>query len=338
MVVQSSDVYSLGAMLYALLTGHPPFEAFSPVLTLQMVITQDPVAPSKIKPHIPRDLETICLKCLRKNPDGRYDSAMDVAEDLERFLDGKPIRARRVGYFQRTRLWCQRKPMAAFAVVMGVLMLLVILIAQRRMETADDLVTRFENQETANKQDLATARVESLHEAFIETAIAHYRHITPQLPEQASEDRSGPRAGLFHYGLGLLHLAAREPDLESALQQLVTADTILSDASSRDTNNAMSSALLAACLIDRSRLLQKLDRKDSATEDANVAAEILSNLEQKLANQSSTLELKVVRDCLTEVNMCLGLSHLKKAQEWNLSSQLLDPLSPGRNDSFALGR
>jgi serine/threonine protein kinase/formylglycine-generating enzyme required for sulfatase activity len=108
-----SDVYSLGATLYFLLTARPPFQTTSPAETLRQVIDNEPIALRRLDPAIPRDLETICLKCLRKEIDKRYFTAAALADDLDNWLDNKPILARRVSRSEKVWLWCKRRPAIA---------------------------------------------------------------------------------------------------------------------------------------------------------------------------------------------------------------------------------
>src|SRR6201981_2474774 len=121
-VSTATDVYGLGAVLYQLLAGQPPFTGGTPFETVRLLLETEPRQPRLLNPKVDRALSTICLKCLEKDPKRRYSSALALAEDLERWLRHEPIRARRTGILARGRKWIRRKPAAAALVVMSVLL------------------------------------------------------------------------------------------------------------------------------------------------------------------------------------------------------------------------
>src|SRR5436309_13187537 len=120
----ATDIYGLGAVLYQLLTGHPPFAGGTTYETVRLVLDTEPRQPRLLNPKVDRDLATICLKCLEKDPQRRYSSALALAEDLERWLKHEPIRARRTGLVTRGRKWVRRNP--SIAVMAAMLLILAV--------------------------------------------------------------------------------------------------------------------------------------------------------------------------------------------------------------------
>jgi mono/diheme cytochrome c family protein len=139
----ATDVYALGAILYELLARKPPFQGATPLASLRLVIAHEPIAPSKLAPSVPRDLEAICLKCLEKAPARRYRSALALAEDLEHYLAGEPVTARHAGWVRRVWKWARRHPQrAAGCVAVGVLALVgaFVLLGEYRARRAARLL------------------------------------------------------------------------------------------------------------------------------------------------------------------------------------------------------
>ena len=142
----AADIYALGAVLYEMLTGRPPFRGETAAETERQVIHDEPVSPSRLNTKVPRDLETICLKCLSKEPQRRYASAAALADDLRRFGEGRPIQARPVGWGERSWRWCRRNPTAAALLVTALALVGLasgggVWLVQQRAELRNEVVT-----------------------------------------------------------------------------------------------------------------------------------------------------------------------------------------------------
>lgn len=163
----ATDIYSLGAILYFLLTGRPPFQAASTLETLDQVVRQQPVSPRDLNPSVPRDIETVCLKCLAKEPRQRYFSAQAFADDLQRFIEGRPVVARPTGRLTAMWRWCLRNRTiavlaAAFvgSLIAGtVISTRLALLAERRAVESEGNLRESERQKQAAIRNYAMARL-----------------------------------------------------------------------------------------------------------------------------------------------------------------------------------
>jgi WD40 repeat protein len=235
----AADIYALGATLYEMLTGRPPFKGATGMDTLLMVVAEEPVPPVRLNARVPRDLETICLKCLRKEPDQRYDTAAELADDLRRFLNGEPVRARAVGMLERGWRWCRRKPSMAVALAAtsaAVLTLLALIVGwtfMQKLQTERDHAAQARDN-AAQERDIAAQERQRADAAAQEAkqlhAVAdqerrraeHYLGQITVVRAEAFHHDNNPATGLLWLARGLEHAErSQQPALAKNVLALV---------------------------------------------------------------------------------------------------------------------
>jgi tetratricopeptide (TPR) repeat protein len=248
LVGPSVDVYALGAILYEMLTGRPPFKAETTFETVRQVATEEPVRPTRLQRKVPRDLETICLRCLQKDPARRYPTALALADDLQRFVSGEPIRARPTPAWEAALKWAKRRPALAGLVTVSILAVVSLAVgglwynahlqsalqdaqvqrdkAREHFAMARDAVDQFHTK-VSESAELKAKGTERLRTQLLETALAFYQRFVQEeggVEVQAERGRAYQRLGLLYRETGHNNEAeAAYEQAASIFQSLVAA-------------------------------------------------------------------------------------------------------------------
>ena len=296
----STDIYSLGATLYCLLSGRPPFQASSAMLTMKQVVSTEAVPLQQINPAVDRDLETICMKCLDKSPSRRYASAGALADELKRYLEGRPILARPVGLPERVVRWCRRNPLVASligatfaAVLFGIVALGVSNVRteaarkrseesfQEAMSAVNDLFTRVSEERLLNEPGLQEVRRDLLDRArsYYERFLKRREH-DPALQAELAETK---------FRMGLIEEALGDPD--AALGWFAKARDTQKARVATNVDSLADLRALSNTLTAMGRVAAQRDKLDEATEFFTDAQTLRERLLEKTGKPADKFDL-----------------------------------------------
>jgi len=318
-VTAQSDVYSLGAALYHILTSRPPFQAANVAETIRQVFDEEPMPLRRLNPAIDRDLETICLKCLQKEPARRYESALALADDLRRYLNNEPILARPAGYVERTWRWCRRNPRLAAAISTAVALALITVTAivvsnirisaalaqadrnlQNALQVVDELLTRVSEDELFKKSGF-----DPLRRDLLTRAQSHYESF---LKENADNPRIRRELASAHYRVAIIERELDHP--QEAAQSLQIAEQLQRLMDKEQPGNQAVRRSLSDTLTVRG----EWSKRDRNWDEAIAAFTEAAGIRDALANESPD-DKELIR-LQANVHMNRGIA-LQAKEEWN---------------------
>ncbi|HEY7327387.1 MAG TPA: serine/threonine-protein kinase [Gemmataceae bacterium] len=326
-VTTATDVYGLGAVLYALLTGRPPFQGETVMDTLEQVREREPEKPSRLDSRVDRNLDTVCLKCLSKDPDRRYASAADLGEDLERWLAGKPVKARRAGRGERAWKWVRRNPalasllavvaLSAATGVAGLVWHNERLRAeaektaqqrdaardeqQRAAQVVDDMYTRVAEEWLGPRP-----RLQPLQREFLEKALEYYEHAAEVWSDDPGLRRKIPglyrRVGTIQTALG------RHDRAEESLRRAVVG---FENFAAENPNDSIVRNGLLGSLTDLGHALLATRRLPEAMQVYRRTIELAMKLVADFPDQPELTD----RPFLARSNLALALTRAGRSEE-----------------------
>ena len=333
-VTALADVYSVGATLYHLLTSRPPFQASNVAETIRQVLDEEPMSPRKLNPAIDRDLETICLKCLRKEPARRYESALALADDLQRFLNHETILARPAGLPERVWRWCRRNPRLAGAFGTASLLLVfwlttwisayfsAVAAVHRAHFLIDDMTTVISEDELLNEPGM-----QELRQKLLDKALVHYQELLNESGGNQSLQDDVARA---HFRVGAIRVELEEYDEANA--NLEAARSQQEKLLRAQPTNVKRLEALSDTLSSLGKLLTNTEKLKEAGEVYAMVDELRLQLTQqapddqkwqrKLASARANLGLVELNRAAAERNPELeqaGRNHIREAQEKRLA-------------------
>lgn len=352
-----SDVYSIGAVLYTITTGRPPFQSATILETLRQLKESEPAEPRRLNATIPRDLETIILKCLNKNPESRYASANDLALDLQRFIEGKPILARPVSPIEHLWRWTKRKPLvaaltsvlfASLATGLAISLWFYSVASQNEKLASNNFDVSLETvkqylTDVAANPELKEQGLETLRRKLLETAQDFYLQLQKQSNTSATQQSlvTRQRVADSYYQLALIEKELGDfEDSKSQFDQMLTAYRGISTSNPADQDCRR---WIATALKGRAESNDAIAKPELAETDRVESIELMRDLFAKSHKRSDQVLLaSVLTDLGLQYSSTNRAEDEKKiygeVEEICLALQPSDSELVGQNDSATLLR